>query len=213
MKFRETFRPYAPAVLSEHVQDYFEFSQESPFMLMVAAVKKKMRGKIPAITHVDGTARLQTVTRGDNPIFYDLISAFYQLTGIPMLLNTSFNIKGAPIVETPADALFCLLNSPIDYLVMGPFILNNELYSDQELRLHRPSRKIKIERDDVTPPTFYVPALNGFKVTVLTPIEQKILDLCDEKRSIEEMSRFLNIPFHKICNQIRVFLRRQWISL
>ena len=112
VKFREHFRPFAPTVLNEHAQEWFGLS-DSPFMLRVTQVH---RPDVPAITHVDGTARIQTLQRRDNPPYYDLIEAFRRITGVPLVINTSFNIKGEPIVETPRDALECLLHSELDYV-------------------------------------------------------------------------------------------------
>ncbi len=113
VKFREGFRPFAPSVLKERGQEWFGL-EDSPFMLRVAPVLK--RG-IPAVTHVDGTARVQTVDQRDNPAFYDLIERFEAKTGVPLILNTSFNIRGEPIVETPEHAINALLESDLDHLV------------------------------------------------------------------------------------------------
>ncbi len=120
VKFREGFRPFAPSVLNEHAEAWFGL-KDSPFMLRVTNVLKE---GAPAITHVDKTARIQTVSRPDNPHYYDLIDAFYQKTGVPMLVNTSFNIKGDPIIETPDDALACFLGSGIDYLIFPGTIVS-----------------------------------------------------------------------------------------
>jgi carbamoyltransferase len=119
VKFREGFRPFAPSVLNEHAEKWFGL-KDSPFMLRVCEV---MQSCIPAVTHVDNTARIQTVTEDDNPNFYRLISCFYEYTGVPLLINTSFNIKGESIVETPEDAINCLLNTEIDYLVFNNLIV------------------------------------------------------------------------------------------
>ncbi|KAA8496845.1 Nodulation protein NolNO [Porphyridium purpureum] len=121
IKQRETFRPFAPSVLSEHVADYFEADQPniSPYMSVTVPVLKEKRAVVPAITHIDGTARLQTVSRVQNERFYRLIEAFMDLTGVPMLLNTSLNIAGEPIVETPIDCIRAFLASAIDVLVLG----------------------------------------------------------------------------------------------
>ncbi|HMH44886.1 MAG TPA: carbamoyltransferase C-terminal domain-containing protein [Pyrinomonadaceae bacterium] len=118
IKKREPFRPFAPSILEEHVGDYFEQTHPSPAMLMVYEVKPDRRGEIPAVTHVDGTGRLQTVTRSSNERFCDLIEQFYKLTGIPIVLNTSFN-ENEPIVCTPRDAIDCFLKSRIDALYLG----------------------------------------------------------------------------------------------
>jgi carbamoyltransferase len=119
VKFREPYRPFAPSVLEEHVARYFHFKGASPFMTFVCRVREEMRDQIPAVTHVDGTARLQTVSRRHNPRYWRLIDEFKTLTGVPVLLNTSFNVRGEPIVCTPADAVRCFLNTDIDVLVMG----------------------------------------------------------------------------------------------
>ncbi len=118
IKRREAFRPFAPAILAEHVGDYFEQTHPSPAMLMVYEVKPERRAQIPAVTHVDGTGRLQTVTRELNSRFYQLIATFYELSGVPVLLNTSFN-ENEPIVCTPRDAIECFLNSKMDVLYLG----------------------------------------------------------------------------------------------
>jgi carbamoyltransferase len=116
VKHREWFRPFAPAVLAEKSQAWFEFGHASPFMLHTAQVKEPE--KIPAVTHVDHSARMQTVNQDDNPLFYDLIRRFEQLTGVPMILNTSFNLDGEPLVESPEDAMRTFSNSRLDLLVM-----------------------------------------------------------------------------------------------
>jgi carbamoyltransferase len=117
VKFREWFRPYAPIVPVERAAEFFDISQPSPYMLIVADVRQPER--MPAITHVDGTARLQTLDRPDNPAVYDLLCAFDRLTGCPVLLNTSFNVAGQPIVESPQDALRAFAGMRLDYLVMS----------------------------------------------------------------------------------------------
>ena len=120
IKFREFFRPFAPAVLREHADEYFEMGgQESPFMLLVPPVRAEKRAVIPAVTHADGTGRVQTVTRETNETYYELIREFGALTGVPVLLNTSFNVRGEPIVCTPQDAVNCFLKTGLDYLVLG----------------------------------------------------------------------------------------------
>ena len=120
IKFREFFRPFAPAVLREHADEYFEMDgQESPFMLLVPPVRADKRAVIPAVTHADGTGRVQTVTRESNELYYDVIRQFASLTGVPVLLNTSFNVRGEPIVCTPRDAVNCFLKTGLDYLVLG----------------------------------------------------------------------------------------------
>jgi len=123
IKFRESFRPFAPAVLEEHASEYFDINCESPYMLLVVPVRKEKRSNIPAVTHVDYSARVQTVKREDNPLYYDTIDAFYKKTGCPLVINTSFNVRGEPIVCTPEDAYECFMRTNMDYLIMGSFLL------------------------------------------------------------------------------------------
>jgi carbamoyltransferase len=118
IKFRQAFRPFAPVVLAERADEVFEGDLESPFMLLVRAVRPEWRDKVAAIVHVDGTARIQTVREEQNPLLYRLLREFDAITGVPVLLNTSFNVRGEPIVETPADAMNCFLNTGLDYLAL-----------------------------------------------------------------------------------------------
>jgi carbamoyltransferase len=143
IKFRESFRPFAPSVLRERVHEWFEIDGESPYMLLVADVRPDRRlpppsgantlwgidqlnvprSTIPAVTHVDYSARVQTVRRDTNPVYYDIIEAFYQRTGCPVIVNTSFNVRGEPIVCTPEDAYRCFMRTDMDALVLENFIL------------------------------------------------------------------------------------------
>ena len=123
VKHRQAFRPFAPIVLAERAQDVFEGAEESPFMLLVKRVRPQWRDKVPAIVHVDGTARVQTVRREHNERLYRLLEQFAALTGVPVLLNTSFNVKGEPMVETPEDAIKCFLGTGIDYLVLDDLVM------------------------------------------------------------------------------------------
>lgn len=146
IKFREGFRPFAPSVLFEKVSEYFEIEKESPYMLLTADVKKErripmtdeeqkkwgidklnvVRSDIPAVTHVDYSARLQTVHKETNPRYHKLISKFEEKTGCAVIINTSFNVRGEPIVCTPEDAYRCFMRTNMDYLVLGSYILNKE---------------------------------------------------------------------------------------
>jgi carbamoyltransferase len=143
IKFRESFRPFAPAVLAEELAGQFELDRPSPYMLLVAPVRgfeappadaagsppqglerlKSVRSPLPAVTHVDGSARVQTVDRRTNPLFHRLIEAFRARTGVPVLVNTSFNVRGEPIVCSPTDAYCCFMSTAMDALVMGPCLL------------------------------------------------------------------------------------------
>ena len=118
IKKREPFRPFAPSILAEHVADYFEQTHPAPTMLMVYQIKPERRAQIPAVTHVDGSGRLQTVSREMNRRYYQLIEEFYKLSGVPMVLNTSFN-ENEPIVCTPRDAIDCFLKTKMDVLYIG----------------------------------------------------------------------------------------------
>jgi carbamoyltransferase len=144
IKFRESFRPFAPSVLRENVSEYFNIDADSPYMLLVAEVKddkrKKMsdqeqklfgidklnivRSDIPAITHVDYSARLQTVHKETNPKYHKLIKYFSESTGCSVIINTSFNVRGEPIVCTPEDAYRCFMRTNMDYLVMGNYLFD-----------------------------------------------------------------------------------------
>ena len=144
IKFREGFRPFAPSVLGENVGDYFEIERPSPYMLLVAYVRPEkrremteaeenlwgiaklnvVRSEVPAITHIDYSARLQTVHQETNPLYHGMIQAFKEMTGCPVIVNTSFNVRGEPIVCSPGDAYTCFMRTEIDYLVMGNFILD-----------------------------------------------------------------------------------------
>jgi carbamoyltransferase len=136
IKFRESFRPFAPAVLAERASEWFDIDRESPYMLLVCPVREGR--SIPAVTHVDGSARLQTVTRAAHAEFYDLLAAFDRRTGCPVLINTSFNVRGEPIVCSPDDAYLCFMRTNMDVLVLGNQILRKqdqpELHEDFDWR-------------------------------------------------------------------------------
>ena len=123
IKDREDFRPVAPVVLEEEASSWFANAAKSPFMLFVNDVLPEKAEYIPAVRHVDGTARLQTINRLQHPLYYDLIKAFQMRTGIPVLVNTSFNTRGEPIVCAPRDAIECFWTSPLDALVIGSYII------------------------------------------------------------------------------------------
>ncbi len=124
VKHREAYRPFAPSAIREVRNDYFDIGVEDPFMLKVCNVLPSQRERLPAITHVDGTARLQTVSHDTNPLYHDLISAFGERSGVPVVLNTSFNVMGEPIVESPLDAIRCFFSTGLDDLVIGNYIVS-----------------------------------------------------------------------------------------
>jgi carbamoyltransferase len=164
IKFRESFRPFAPTVLRERVCEYFEMDQESPYMLLVSPVRKEKRidmtkeqqdlfgidklniarSEIPAVTHVDYSARIQTIKETDNPLYYDLITKFYEKTGCPVIINTSFNVRGEPIVCRPQEAYTCFMRTDMDYLVMGSFLLDKTKQKPVEKDI---DWKVKFELD------------------------------------------------------------------
>jgi carbamoyltransferase len=153
IKFRESFRPFAPAVLRERVSDFFEMDTDSPYMLLVAPVEKSLRremtaeeerlfgieklnvprSRIPAVTHVDYSARVQTVRREENALYYDLIAAFGRLTNCPVLVNTSFNVRGEPIVCTPEQAYTCFMRTEMDILVLEDFVIDKREQGENRL--------------------------------------------------------------------------------
>ena len=124
VKRREWFRPFAPSVLHEHGPDWFEGYRPAPFMLTVLPIKPEKRSVIPAVTHVDGTGRVQSVTAQENAAFHDVISKFHERTGVPLVLNTSFNLRGEPMVHRPAEAIADYQRSEMDSLVLGPFVVD-----------------------------------------------------------------------------------------
>ena len=128
IKRRESFRPFAPSILREAVAEWFETDDDVPFMMQVYQIRAPQRARIPAVTHVDGSGRLQTLTRESNPRFYALIDAFRGLTGVPMVLNTSFN-ENEPVVCRPEEALDCFLRTKMDVLVMGDWFIARKIGS------------------------------------------------------------------------------------
>lgn len=124
IKHREQFRPFAPSILEEFTSDYFDLDRSSPYMLLVAKVKKP--NVIPAVTHIDGTSRLQTVSKKSNALYYELINEFFHLTGVPVLINTSMNVRGEPIVNTPEQAYNMIIKTDMDYLAVGNYLVSKE---------------------------------------------------------------------------------------
>src|SRR6185369_15222639 len=149
VKYRESFRPFAPSVLREHVSEWFELNVDSPYMLLVAPIRPEHRiamtaeqqqlfgieklnvprSTVPAVTHVDYSARIQTVHRETNPLYWEIIESFRQKTGCPVIVNTSFNVRGEPIVCTPQDSYRCFMRTEMDYLVLENFVLSKDRQS------------------------------------------------------------------------------------
>ena len=126
IKRRESFRPFAPSILKEYVAEYFTKVEDVPFMEKVFPIKPEKQASIPAVTHVDGTGRLQTVSKENNEHFYNLINEFYKLTSVPVLLNTSFNVMGKPIVNSVSDMAAVFATSGIDILVINNYIFRKK---------------------------------------------------------------------------------------
>jgi carbamoyltransferase len=151
IKFREGFRPFAPSILAERATEYFDIVDASPYMTFVVPLTAsrrlpagnsnvtglervtEIRSEIPAVTHLDYTARIQTVAHDENPTFHRLISAFAKQTGCPLVVNTSFNVRGEPIVCTPADAYACFARTAIDAMIIGPFVVRREMQTKASL--------------------------------------------------------------------------------
>ena len=180
VKFREPFRPFAPSVLIERAEEIFEMSGTSPYMLLVVPVRESWKKRVPAITHVDGTARVQTVDPEVEPLYYKLISAFGRKTGIPLVLNTSFNLRGMPIVESPYDALQCFLYTDMDSLYIGRF---------------------KVERAD---PALLFPSKSaGWEFAVETSIDSgKQTLICRHVDSARQMSVEATPEFLSLCEAL-----------
>jgi carbamoyltransferase len=147
LKEREDFRPVAPVVLEEAASEWFDNGGVSPFMLFVDKVKRDKVNAIPAVTHVDGTARVQTINRSQHPLYYDLLKAFDQITGVPILVNTSFNTKGEPIVCSPRDAIACFYTSPFDVLVLNSYLLEKEEDDVADMKHQAGSRAVAAMED------------------------------------------------------------------
>ena len=136
IKMREGFRPFAPSVMEEHCSKYFELDKPSPYMLLVAQVREDQR-HLPAVTHVDGSARIQTINRDQDALYYDLIDAFRRRTGCSVIINTSMNVRGEPIVNTPEDVYRCFMRTEMDALAVGPFWLKKEDQPELDLKSAR----------------------------------------------------------------------------
>ncbi|MBI1971121.1 hypothetical protein HYS47_05205 [Candidatus Woesearchaeota archaeon] len=191
VKHRESFRPFAPSILLEHSSEYFDLDCESPYMLLIANVKKPE--VVPAITHVDNTARVQTVTREDNGIYYDLVKEFGRLTGVPCLLNTSFNDAGEPMVETPEDALICFMKNNMDALAIGGHMIDfADVNKDSVLPLMERERieRLAKRRQDLLVRLF--PGYNEQEKETFLEEANKIAEWHTKYRSKYELEKMTN---------------------
>lgn len=197
VKFRAPFRPFAPAVLAEKAADWFEMAtpdDHSEFMLRVWPLRKEARAKVPAVVHADGTGRAQTVASDAAPEFHRLISAFDRLTGVPILVNTSFNINREPIVETPEDALWCFLMTNLDFCVIGDRIVDKAPGRDIILDLRPRRRDVQlqemtaaVEPDGRSPLAFSVETPWGASPRRLSPAAHDILQRVDGSRTVRDL--------------------------
>jgi carbamoyltransferase len=214
VKFREAFRPFAPAVLAEHAAHWFEVAPgtESEFMLRSWPVRQELRSKVPAIVHVDGTGRAQTVAREVNPRFHHLIAEFCARTGVPMLVNTSFNVRGEPIVETPEDALWCFLMTGIDFCVVEDRLIVKQEGRDALLH-YRP--RIVAQMQNTSGGTIACQAATrwGPREIQLSPGVAPLLALIDGRRTTRQVAQGLQrgtrepVPEAGVVDLI-VYLRR-----
>jgi carbamoyltransferase len=214
VKSREAFRPFAPVVLAEHAADWFDVASgaESEFMLRAWPVKTELRSKVPAIVHVDGTGRAQTVAAEVNPRFHRLLSEFYARSGVPMLVNTSFNVRGEPIVETPEDALWCFLMTGIDFCVV-----EDRLFVKGEGRAALTAYRPRIVAEMLKPsgPALICRVLTrwGAREIQLSPAVAPLLALMDGRRNMRDIAQELQratgetLPDAGIVDLI-VYLRR-----
>jgi carbamoyltransferase len=196
VKFREPFRPYAASVLTEHVEDYFEAPDDDPFMMTVVQVRESRASTIASVCHVDGTCRIQTVGREHVGDYRRLIERFFALTGLPLVLNTSFNIRGEPVVETPDDAIECFLSCNLDVLYLGGFRITKSIVgtADSPERLV-PSlaRSLSIwavtdtKAGAAASPRYYCQKRTGHKTTISAD-EYAVLSGMDAQRSISNLA-------------------------
>ena len=207
IKKREGFRPFAPVVRAESVKDYFDFQGSSPFMSFTAQVKNKC---LPAITHVDGSARLQTLAREENPDFDDLLIAFEKRTGIPILLNTSFNLAGEPLVETPENAIQTFLDSELDLLVLGKYLVRKKSFpSDLEaIPIHAPGNAEMISDQEGEP--LNVRISSAGRTHDSDALELGIWEACDGKASISEIQAWFQEEHGESAEGVQSRLKRLW---
>jgi carbamoyltransferase len=217
VKFREAFRPFAPSVLLEDAATYFDLpAPESPFMLLVCPVRDAYRSQLPGITHVDGTARVQTVDRTVDPLFADLLEAFKAATGIPVVLNTSFNLRGEPIVETPLDAVRCFVSTQMDYLVLGRMVVKARKYAAMvpvrlDLRIALEG-SIGAETCELTPKSLRVGAADSDVLTAVAPELMTLLRLIDGSRSVAVIAEALSADRTEVEASLLLLYRNGWIT-
>jgi len=225
VKGRETFRPLAPAVLEEHADKFFETHGRhslSPYMSMTANVREGVRGVIPAVTHIDGTARLQTVSKRDAGRMYEIIEAFGKKTGVPVLLNTSFNVAGEPIVESPRDALMTFLDSPIDVLVIeGLVVLKKDRlgYVDTKwpVQLIREPLDVTAEgRNTVARFDHLRLSFDDREVVLTNPVEAEVMQTLmdsDGESSVEALASAIEDQDEEVYHAVLALYERRLVDL
>jgi carbamoyltransferase len=227
VKFRSSFRPFAPSILREHVDGWFELEgadMNSPFMLRVWPFKEDVRARVPAVVHVDGTGRVHTVDERSNPRFYSLLTRFHERTGIPILLNTSFNVQGEPVVETPEDALWCLFLTNLDFCVLGEQVVVKKEATKSLLGLYpkviskRISQETFVLEDYSAREAFWCWSQSPWGDTrrPLTENQVTFLDWMNGKRNITDLIRFAEREFHGQFNEtttINLLLRLRRLSI
>jgi carbamoyltransferase len=186
IKFREDFRPFAPSVLLEDASIYFDCDYESPFMILVAPVKPEWRNVIPSVTHEDQSARIQTVTRISSPKYYELLCAFKRITGISVLLNTSFNRRGMPIVETPEQAIRFFLDCEMDVLVLDNYLIYKTAHADEQRNFANPIENFINDIRNALEDNDIARALGGVYRINITGTRMLTIDLSREKPAITE---------------------------
>jgi carbamoyltransferase len=212
VKFREPFRPFAPAVLEHEASSYFQMPcSQSPYMLLVCPVQEQYRALLPGITHVDGTARVQTVNHKTNPTFARVIESFQEAAGIPIVLNTSFNLKGEPIVETPGDAVRCFTSTEMDYIVLGRYIARAT-----DIAIMVPERKsINIsttatftpDQQDIFPNSVKIGTIDNKREIAWGPEVLDILKSMDGDRNIAAIAKQLSIPMDELKPKLLALYR------
>lgn len=222
VKFRECFRPYAASILSEHSSDFFELDRDSPYMLFVARVRACKLDLIPGVCHVDGTCRVQTVSSGYVGAYRRLIECFMSLTSVPMVLNTSLNVRGEPIVETPADAVRCFLATNIDVLYLNglritKIVLNKHRENGRLVPVLNEGLTMKDEATSVggkwIPEAVHVQTRTGYKMTI-DPIDRDVLRAVDGVRTAEEIRDTLSgeILVSVVINRLERFQTQGLVS-
>jgi carbamoyltransferase len=220
VKFREGFRPFAGAVLEEQLDRFFELrAPVSPYMLLVCPVREEVRKLVPGVTHVDGTCRVQTVGLEDDPLLYELIARFGQLTGVPIVLNTSFNLRGMPIVETPLDALHCLFATQMDGLFIGRFAVNAPDYGSFVPALCSPDMSIYPAASEAAASSQFIAKIQSGDTgasSVLTPFQAALLRLIDGRRPVYRLAEGAGVALASAITELLVLYRKRllyWLHL